>query len=76
MLAVKGLRLVVVTQHPSQTQAHPRIQHISTRVADTVELQNGQSIGHVSKMLQFENWNLIEYCLTKNTSNATKKKLQ
>lgn len=31
-----------------------------------------ESIGHVPKMLQFENWNLIEHCFTGNTSNTTK----
>jgi len=29
-------------------------------------------IGHVLKMLQFENWNLIENRFSGNTSNGTK----
>jgi len=31
-----------------------------------------ESIGHVPKVLQFENWNLSENGFTRNTSNATK----
>ena len=30
-----------------------------------------ESMGHALKMLQFENWNLIENCYTINTSNVT-----
>ena len=30
-----------------------------------------ESKGHATKILQFENWNLIENCCTRNTSNAT-----
>jgi hypothetical protein len=31
-----------------------------------------ESVGHAHKMLQFENWSLIENCYTRNTSNAIK----
>jgi len=31
-----------------------------------------ESMGHAPKMLKFENWNPIENCYNKNTSNATK----
>ena len=31
-----------------------------------------ESIGHVSKMFQFKNWNLIYNCYTTKTSNTTK----
>ena len=30
------------------------------------------SVGHVAKLLQFENWNLIENCFTSNINDATK----
>lgn len=31
-----------------------------------------KSMRHAPKVFQFENWNLVENCFTRNTSNATK----
>ena len=35
-----------------------------------------EAVGRDPKMLQFENWNLIENCYTRNTNNSTSWKLQ
>lgn len=31
-----------------------------------------ESMGYVVKLVQFENWNTIENCFTRNTGNAIK----